>query len=104
MNVSNKLCDYSESPMFNQLEAIAGSETPRTPVLGCMISQALEPKNVDKDVGFLYIIVQSVYTSKHIFSWSSKKWFKYASGHYLGWKHYAFQLSILMHTHISLLQ
>nr|CAG4640618.1 EOG090X00SQ [Eulimnadia texana] len=36
----------SESHMFNKLEDIAQSETPRTPVLGCRISRALEPRNV----------------------------------------------------------
>ncbi|CAN8000692.1 unnamed protein product [Ixodes hexagonus] len=37
----------SESHMFNKLEAIADSEEPRTPVLGCRISRALEPAAVD---------------------------------------------------------
>ncbi|ELT96390.1 hypothetical protein CAPTEDRAFT_18002 [Capitella teleta] len=39
----------SESHMFNQLESIAQSDVPRTPVLGCTISKALEPRNVDSD-------------------------------------------------------
>lgn len=33
----------TESEMFNKLESIAMSEEPRTPVLGCRISRALEP-------------------------------------------------------------
>ncbi|XP_048583688.1 DNA polymerase subunit gamma-1-like isoform X2 [Nematostella vectensis] len=33
----------SESEMFNKLEMIAQSDEPRTPVLGCRISRALEP-------------------------------------------------------------
>ncbi|XP_068954672.1 DNA polymerase subunit gamma-1 [Petaurus breviceps papuanus] len=33
----------TESEMFNKLESIAMSDTPRTPVLGCQISRALEP-------------------------------------------------------------
>ncbi|XP_066211099.1 DNA polymerase subunit gamma-1 isoform X1 [Saccopteryx leptura] len=33
----------TESEMFNKLESIATSEEPRTPVLGCRISRALEP-------------------------------------------------------------
>jgi DNA polymerase gamma 1 len=33
--------------MFNQLESIAMQEKPRTPVLGCYISKALEPKRVN---------------------------------------------------------
>ena len=37
----------SESHMFNCLEAIARSETPRTPVLGARITRTLEPKFVD---------------------------------------------------------
>lgn len=40
----------SESAMFNQLEMIAKEEQPRTPVLGCRISKALEPENVLDDV------------------------------------------------------
>ncbi|EDV21017.1 uncharacterized protein TRIADDRAFT_64268 [Trichoplax adhaerens] len=36
----------SESEMFNALEAIALSEKPKTPILECRISQALEPKVV----------------------------------------------------------
>lgn len=39
----------SESYMFNKLEKIARSDEPRTPVLGCMISKALEPRNVNAD-------------------------------------------------------
>ncbi|XP_042554436.1 DNA polymerase subunit gamma-1 [Dipodomys spectabilis] len=36
----------TESEMFNKLESIATSDTPRTPVLGCRISRALEPAAV----------------------------------------------------------
>ncbi|PIK41139.1 putative DNA polymerase subunit gamma-1-like [Apostichopus japonicus] len=39
----------SESHMFNQLEAIANSPEPRTPVLGCRISRALEPQAVNNE-------------------------------------------------------
>jgi len=41
---------YSESHMFNMLESIARSEKPRTPVLGCLISKSLEPRNVHSEV------------------------------------------------------
>ena len=37
----------SESYMFNALERIATSNNPKTPVLGCEISEALKKKNVD---------------------------------------------------------
>jgi hypothetical protein len=40
----------SESDMFNSLEAIAESDTPKTPVLNCRISRALEPHNVSDAV------------------------------------------------------
>ena len=40
----------SESFMFNALEKIANSQEPTTPVLGCRISKALEPKHVLDDV------------------------------------------------------
>lgn len=36
----------SESLVFNELEKIATSEEPQTPVLGCRISEALEPEHV----------------------------------------------------------
>ncbi|CAF2224718.1 unnamed protein product [Rotaria magnacalcarata] len=36
----------SESEMFNSLETIARDESPKTPVLNCRISRALEPHNV----------------------------------------------------------
>ncbi|XP_069480412.1 DNA polymerase subunit gamma-1 [Ambystoma mexicanum] len=36
----------TESEMFNKLESIAMSPSPRTPVLGCCISRALEPAAV----------------------------------------------------------
>ena len=41
---------YSESHMFNMLESIARSEKPQTPVLGCLISKSLEPRNVHSEV------------------------------------------------------
>ena len=43
----------SESHLFNKLESIALSELPRTPVLGCCISKALEPKYVGTSVSIL---------------------------------------------------
>jgi len=36
--------------MFNMLESIARSEKPQTPVLGCLISKSLEPRNVHSEV------------------------------------------------------
>ncbi|GFO44683.1 DNA polymerase subunit gamma-1, partial [Plakobranchus ocellatus] len=39
----------NESFMFNALESVANSETPVTPVLGCRISKALEPRYVLDD-------------------------------------------------------
>lgn len=36
--------------MFNKLESIAHSAQPATPVLGCRISRALEPKAVRNEV------------------------------------------------------
>ena len=40
----------TESHMFNKLESIAHSAQPATPVLGCRISRALEPKAVSNEV------------------------------------------------------
>lgn len=40
----------TESDMFNMLESIAYSAQPATPVLGCRISRALEPKAVKDEV------------------------------------------------------
>jgi hypothetical protein len=40
----------TESEMFNKLESIATSDKPRTPVLGCRISRALEPSAVRGEV------------------------------------------------------
>ena len=40
----------TESEMFNKLESIAMSDTPRTPVLGCRITRALEPSAVQGEV------------------------------------------------------
>ncbi|XP_077988587.1 DNA polymerase subunit gamma-1-like [Glandiceps talaboti] len=39
----------SESEMFNKLENIAMSDEPRTPVLECRISRALEPQSVNSE-------------------------------------------------------
>ncbi|KAF7660459.1 hypothetical protein LDENG_00280960 [Lucifuga dentata] len=39
----------TESDMFNKLESIARSAQPATPVLGCRISRALEPKAVQDE-------------------------------------------------------
>ncbi|GLD60228.1 DNA polymerase subunit gamma-1 [Lates japonicus] len=39
----------TESDMFNKLESIAHSAQPATPVLGCRISRALEPKAVKNE-------------------------------------------------------
>ncbi|CAF1247175.1 unnamed protein product, partial [Didymodactylos carnosus] len=39
----------SESEMFNKLEQIAKLEKPVTPVLGCQISRALEPRTVSEE-------------------------------------------------------
>lgn len=41
---------FSESAMFNGLEDIAQSENPRTPVLQCSISRALQPDTVNNEV------------------------------------------------------
>lgn len=40
----------TESAMFNKLESIAHSAQPATPVLGCRISRALEPRAVSNEV------------------------------------------------------
>lgn len=40
----------TESDMFNKLESIAHSAQPATPVLGCRISRALEPRAVKDEV------------------------------------------------------
>ncbi|XP_072039067.1 DNA polymerase subunit gamma-1-like [Amphiura filiformis] len=39
----------TESSMFNALEKIANSPSPKTPVLDCCISRALEPQSVGED-------------------------------------------------------
>ncbi|RZB38647.1 DNA pol A domain containing protein [Asbolus verrucosus] len=39
----------TESAMFNRLEEIANSPTPRTPFLNCSLSRALEPKSMADD-------------------------------------------------------
>lgn len=38
--------------MFNELEAIALSKEPKTPILECRISQALEPHVVGNGVSY----------------------------------------------------
>lgn len=48
---SNQWQGGSESEMFNSLEIIARSGEPKTPILNCQISRALEPRNVDDGVG-----------------------------------------------------
>ena len=45
--------------MFNKLEEIARCDQPRTPVLGCRISKALEPENVCEDVSIRDNHIQS---------------------------------------------
>ena len=40
----------SESDLFNKLETIAASNQPKTPVLGCCISKALERRYVGNEV------------------------------------------------------
>ena len=40
----------SESEMFNWLEETAVSKDPRTPILRCKITQALQPDNVQDGV------------------------------------------------------
>lgn len=41
--------------MFNRLEEIATSFEPKTPVLGCHISKALEPDYVGGDVSVIFL-------------------------------------------------
>uniref|UniRef100_A0A2C9KDE8 DNA polymerase subunit gamma-1 n=1 Tax=Biomphalaria glabrata TaxID=6526 RepID=A0A2C9KDE8_BIOGL len=48
-NAQRQWIGGSESYMFNALETVAYSEKPRTPVLGCCISKALEPSYVMED-------------------------------------------------------
>ena len=50
-NVNCARC--SESHMFNMLESIAKSDQPRTPVLGCLISKSLEPRNVGTEASYV---------------------------------------------------
>ncbi len=47
---SNNWIGGSESEMFNKLEKIAKSESPKTPVLQASITRCLEPENVSDDV------------------------------------------------------
>lgn len=46
----------TESEMFNKLESIAMSDMPRTPVLGCRISRALEPSAVQGEVSCTRVV------------------------------------------------
>lgn len=48
-NAQKQWVGGTESYMFNALESIANSEAPVTPVLGCRISKALEPRYVLDD-------------------------------------------------------
>jgi DNA polymerase gamma 1 len=48
--LKQKWKDGSESEMFNKLEEIARSESPKTPVLEARITETLEPQNVNDDV------------------------------------------------------
>ena len=45
--------------MFNKLESIAQSEEPKTPVLGCKISRALEPSIVGNKV--CAVVIKCIY-------------------------------------------
>lgn len=45
-----QLIRFSESEVFNCLEAIASASQPVTPVLQCRISQALEPQLIGENV------------------------------------------------------
>eukprot|EP00794_Sanderia_malayensis_P010229 gene10229-11278_t len=49
----------SESEMFNKLEDIAVSNEPRTPVLNCKISRALDPNVVREEVCVVLLIIVS---------------------------------------------
>ena len=46
--------------MFNALEKIASSPVPRTPVLDCCISRALEPEAVGEDVSCIELVLTKV--------------------------------------------
>ena len=50
LNATSVWVGGSESYMFNRLEAIATSPEPRTPALGCAISDALHPDHVRQEV------------------------------------------------------
>ncbi|XP_023224384.1 DNA polymerase subunit gamma-1-like [Centruroides sculpturatus] len=63
----------SESHMFNKLEEIAQSSEPRTPVLGCRISKALEPETVDKNVCNICVNFLSFYKFSNFFKNMSKQ-------------------------------
>ena len=45
----------TESFLFNKLEAIAHSETPMTPALGCGVTSALSKKHLSEQFGFDYL-------------------------------------------------
>ena len=49
--------------MFNRLEEIAKLDIPRTPVLECCISKALEPENVGDDVS---TILHMLFINKNV--------------------------------------
>lgn len=57
----------TESDMFNKLESIAHSAQPATPVLGCRISRALEPKAVGNEVRQNNMYVDDVILSLSVF-------------------------------------
>jgi DNA polymerase gamma 1 len=50
----------SESYVFNALEQIATSESPRTPVLGCAITDALRPEYADDQVRHTHQCIDNV--------------------------------------------
>ena len=60
--------------MFNQLEAIAKSDIPRTPVLGSRISKALEPQYVGDDVG---ISLSELIVQYLISNFKANRWYPY---------------------------
>ena len=68
----------SESHLFNKLESIAMSDLPKTPVLGCCITRALEKQYVGNDVrenaillcnNSIIIIISILYRSEGNFQW-----------------------------------
>ena len=59
----------SESHLFNKLESIAMSDLPKTPVLGCCITRALEKQYVGNDVRENTIIQLYAYLTEGNFQW-----------------------------------